>query len=65
MHLDYAKVMRFGAWLFKEIVNLTNRGTVEELSLLVKELESVKQRYSKGKRRLKSGKISKGGEHSE
>lgn len=53
MNINYAKIMRFGAWLFKEIVRLTNNGTIEELELLVKELESIKQRYGKNRKRLK------------
>ena len=59
MHIDYAKVMRFALWFFREIVRLIEKGTPFELELFVGELESMRKRYLREKGKLKREQKSK------
>ena len=53
MNLDYARIIKFVSWLFKEIVRLMNNGTPAELDELAVSVEKARDDYTNARRRLK------------
>ena len=56
MNEKFATCIQFIAWLFQEITRLTEKGTIEELSLLTTTLRASQDTYNKERKKLKSKK---------
>lgn len=55
MNIKYTEVIQFIAWLFGEIIRLTQKGTYEELELLSETVKDAKRKYKKRRAKLEKG----------